>query len=51
MSESKHPTKLQYLEAQRRWWEKNETDPDYKIILLYELDREIKREKEKAKPK
>ncbi len=49
MSESETITRLEYLEAQRRYFAKGDIDPDQKIMVLYELDQEIAEEKLKAK--
>jgi hypothetical protein len=50
MSESKRISKLEYLEAQRRFYAKGyDGDPDLKTIILYELDKEIEEEKRKLK--
>jgi hypothetical protein len=50
--ESELISKLDYLEAQRRFYEKfKDTDPDLTTIVLYDLDKEIKREKRKLKTK
>lgn len=50
MSETEKPSKLEYLQAERRYFEKEEMDPDLKTMFLYELDQEIKEERRKVKP-
>ena len=51
MSETPKPTELEQLEAMRRYTDKHETDPDFKIILLGILDEHIEEEKLKLKTK